>query len=197
MKDVTWPLGIEAGLALANTIHGPGGHYRVRASASDGAHDHLDSPDRAIEFLGSHGVPLPAGSPSAGQLARLRATRDAARSLVDLEAGDLPAWSKSLHGLLAGAAFRFARDGALKATAPGWTGLTDELLVTVLTLSDEGARLASCGNPLCGWLFVDRSRNRSRVWCEMAVCGNRVKVGRFRHRKGLPVGALVEREPPR
>ncbi len=30
--------------------------------------------------------------------------------------------------------------------------------------------------PQCSWLFVDRSKNRSRVWCDMAVCGNRTKA---------------------
>ena len=38
-----------------------------------------------------------------------------------------------------------------------------------------------CGN--CGWLFIDRSKNRSRSWCDMAVCGNRVKANRHYHRK--------------
>jgi predicted RNA-binding Zn ribbon-like protein len=33
----------------------------------------------------------------------------------------------------------------------------------------------SCPN--CDWLFVDRSKNRSRVWCDMRVCGNRAKAG--------------------
>jgi predicted RNA-binding Zn ribbon-like protein len=28
----------------------------------------------------------------------------------------------------------------------------------------------------CHWLFLDRSKNRSRTWCDMAVCGNRVKA---------------------
>jgi predicted RNA-binding Zn ribbon-like protein len=35
-------------------------------------------------------------------------------------------------------------------------------------------RIRICGH--CGWLFVDRSRNASRVWCDMAVCGNRRKA---------------------
>ncbi|RWX75854.1 hypothetical protein EPK99_19430 [Neorhizobium lilium] len=49
-------------------------------------------------------------------------------------------------------------------------------------LSDtESARLKICGN--CGWLFLDRSRNRSRAWCDMAVCGNRIKASRHYHRK--------------
>ncbi|AYD00432.1 CGNR zinc finger domain-containing protein [Neorhizobium sp. NCHU2750] len=44
-------------------------------------------------------------------------------------------------------------------------------------LSDETAeRIRICGN--CGWLFIDRSKNRSRIWCDMAICGNRVKAAR-------------------
>ena len=44
------------------------------------------------------------------------------------------------------------------------------------------SRLRICPN--CGWLFVDRSRNASRLWCDMAVCGNRRKAGRhYRRRK--------------
>jgi predicted RNA-binding Zn ribbon-like protein len=45
----------------------------------------------------------------------------------------------------------------------------------------ETERLKICGN--CGWLFLDRSRNRSRMWCDMAVCGNRAKASRHYHRK--------------
>lgn len=42
-------------------------------------------------------------------------------------------------------------------------------------------RLKICGH--CGWLFLDRSKNRSRFWCDMAVCGNRVKATRHYRRK--------------
>lgn len=42
-------------------------------------------------------------------------------------------------------------------------------------------RLRICGN--CGWLFIDRSKNRSRIWCDMTVCGNRQKASRHYHRK--------------
>jgi predicted RNA-binding Zn ribbon-like protein len=49
--------------------------------------------------------------------------------------------------------------------------------------SHEVSRVKLCGNPTCGWLFVDRSRNRSRRWCEMSDCGNTAKARRFRLRK--------------
>ena len=49
-----------------------------------------------------------------------------------------------------------------------------------LLSADQVERLKICGN--CGWLFIDRSKNRSRQWCDMAVCGNRVKASRHYHR---------------
>jgi predicted RNA-binding Zn ribbon-like protein len=39
---------------------------------------------------------------------------------------------------------------------------------------EKRARLRSC--PACDWLFLDKSRNGSRIWCDMAVCGNRRKA---------------------
>lgn len=45
-----------------------------------------------------------------------------------------------------------------------------------LAATPEPDRLKICGN--CGWLFLDKSKNRSRMWCDMAVCGNRVKASR-------------------
>lgn len=42
-------------------------------------------------------------------------------------------------------------------------------------------RMKICPN--CGWLFLDRSKNRSRAWCDMAICGNRAKARRHYHRK--------------
>jgi len=52
-----------------------------------------------------------------------------------------------------------------------------------LIASPERARLKVCPN--CHWLFIDRSKNRSRTWCDMAVCGNRAKARlHYRKKKG-------------
>lgn len=53
-----------------------------------------------------------------------------------------------------------------------------------LLTSSEVDRLKLCDAHDCGWLFIDASRNRSRRWCEMAECGNRAKVRRYRERHG-------------
>lgn len=38
-------------------------------------------------------------------------------------------------------------------------------------------RVGEC--PSCGWLFLDTSRNGSRRWCSMAMCGSQVKSRRY------------------
>jgi predicted RNA-binding Zn ribbon-like protein len=43
-------------------------------------------------------------------------------------------------------------------------------------------RLRRCGNSTCYWLFIDETRNHSRRWCEMASCGNVLKVRRHREK---------------
>jgi predicted RNA-binding Zn ribbon-like protein len=50
---------------------------------------------------------------------------------------------------------------------------------TDLLVSDELKRVKRCGDPACGWLFLDISRNCSRRWCDMSDCGNRAKASRF------------------
>lgn len=39
-------------------------------------------------------------------------------------------------------------------------------------------QLRQCPGEGCGWLFLDTSRNRSRRWCMMGICGNRAKARR-------------------
>jgi len=43
-------------------------------------------------------------------------------------------------------------------------------------------RVKACRGEDCRWVYVDRSRNTSRRWCDMANCGNRAKMATFRTR---------------
>jgi predicted RNA-binding Zn ribbon-like protein len=52
-----------------------------------------------------------------------------------------------------------------------------------LLVSDEASRIRECGGPECGWMYVDRSRNGFRRWCEMESCGTREKSRRRARRK--------------
>ena len=39
-----------------------------------------------------------------------------------------------------------------------------------------------CALETCSWLFLDRSKNRKRRWCDMKTCGNRSKARRHYER---------------
>jgi len=73
-----------------------------------------------------------------------------------------------------------------------WTGVEHALDKTLWAVTESAAQLLGseaaalvreCGGENCGWLFEDLSRNRSRQWCDMQMCGNLAKVRRFRERK--------------
>ena len=49
-----------------------------------------------------------------------------------------------------------------------------------LVLSPRLSRVRSCAAGDCGWWFVDDTKNHSRRWCDMKLCGNREKIRRFR-----------------
>ena len=61
-----------------------------------------------------------------------------------------------------------------------------------LLTSPDLARVRECEADSCGWLFIDRSRNRSRRWCDMSICGNRAKVRR--HYRRVRAARVPERQ---
>ncbi|UYQ95070.1 ABATE domain-containing protein [Chitinophaga horti] len=61
---------------------------------------------------------------------------------------------------------------------PWW--LVVKSAVDVL-VSEQLLRVRRC--PACYWLFIDKSKNRSRRWCNMATCGDLHKVKQFYERK--------------
>jgi predicted RNA-binding Zn ribbon-like protein len=55
--------------------------------------------------------------------------------------------------------------------------------VSDLMTSDAMAHVRTCGVDTCRWLFLDTSKNHTRRWCNMRVCGNRMKARRFQERR--------------
>jgi predicted RNA-binding Zn ribbon-like protein len=55
-----------------------------------------------------------------------------------------------------------------------------------LLASDEASLIRVCGGPDCGWIYVDRSRNGLRRWCQMETCGTREKSRRRTARMRSP-----------
>lgn len=78
----------------------------------------------------------------------------------------------------------------------GWPQAMAEIAASFAgTLAEGGgARVRICENPDCLWVFYDDTRNRSKRFCDDKLCGNLVKVRRFRaRRKAAQGGALKPR----
>jgi predicted RNA-binding Zn ribbon-like protein len=45
-----------------------------------------------------------------------------------------------------------------------------------LLRESDPKRIKQCPGEHCGWVFFDMTKNGSRRWCEMKVCGNRAKA---------------------
>jgi predicted RNA-binding Zn ribbon-like protein len=87
---------------------------------------------------------------------------------------------------LAGARLTRGGDGTFDWTWPPPRELTDPLKpiahAAVELLTDGPLeRLKTCAN--CRWIFLDKSRNRSRRWCSMDECGVQIKHARFVERR--------------
>jgi predicted RNA-binding Zn ribbon-like protein len=56
---------------------------------------------------------------------------------------------------------------------------------SAIALLTSGAmrHVHACANQRCRWLFLDGSKNHLRRWCNMSICGNRMKARRFHARR--------------
>ena len=52
-----------------------------------------------------------------------------------------------------------------------------------LLISDELAYVRQCASETCAWLFLDKTKNHRRRWCDMKSCGNRDKARRYYQRQ--------------
>lgn len=89
---------------------------------------------------------------------------------------------------------RQGRSARLKIADWAWHGREerlDSLLWPVvwsaasLLTSDEARRIRVCASLDCGWIYIDRSRNGRRRWCQMETCGTFEK-SRRRRQKSQP-----------
>jgi predicted RNA-binding Zn ribbon-like protein len=154
--------------------------------------EQLDSPEALGTWLTEREL-LDDGAPTDDDLARAIELREALRELLLAHHGDDheadPAAIETVEAAARRARLevRFA-DAALARVEPGRTGVDGalgRLLAIVAAAQADGtwSRLKACPWDSCRWAFYDHSRNRSGVWCNMAVCGNRAKAQAFRARR--------------
>jgi predicted RNA-binding Zn ribbon-like protein len=105
---------------------------------------------------------------------------------------DMPPFLRACASVLSGGTDRIGAAGTPFGDPATPIAFEVALAVSALSLLGELSRLRICPN--CRWLFLDRSRNASRVWCDMAVCGNRRKARRHYRRRIAAGGKAAARE---
>jgi predicted RNA-binding Zn ribbon-like protein len=156
--------------------------------------ENLPGPVELRDWLVEHHL-LDAGTRvTAAEHREAIAVREALRAMLLANAGlDLdPAAGPALDEAArrAGLGVRFDEHGQVH-TAPeadGAAGALGRLLTIVAAAQEEGTwpRLKACLADDCQWAYFDLSRNRSAVWCDMKICGNRRKVRSYRERHHRP-----------
>jgi predicted RNA-binding Zn ribbon-like protein len=139
------------------------------------------------KWLVDAGLLDPAAGVTASELERARNVREAIRCLTAGEGEDRLEPLRELAGAHR-ARLTVADDGAIGLANARNEDLGDamfELLLIIHRAQRDGSwsRLKLCANDECEWAFFDRSRNQQGNWCNMAVCGNRLKNRELRARR--------------
>jgi predicted RNA-binding Zn ribbon-like protein len=173
--DSTTPAEIELVRSFVNTI-----------DYEDGA-EVFGSPSELRDWLVAEGRVPARTDVSAADLDLALRLRAALRGdlVAHHDGGDDPAAADVLDAVCAELPLRVvcSADG-LAPCGSGVEGALAEIAAAAATARIKGswARLKICPADDCLWAFYDTSRNRSRRWCSMEVCGNRSKVRAFRER---------------
>jgi predicted RNA-binding Zn ribbon-like protein len=161
----------------------------VNTWESDTDVDLLADPEGGQRWLEASGLVRAPGV----DLTEVRALREAVRGLLvansgegGVEPGDLAVLRAQADRTCPG--FVVLDDGTLHLRPRPDDGigfLAATLLLVIRDAQQDGtwARLKACRNPECHWAFYDRSHAGRGAWCDMAVCGNRIKNRNLRTRR--------------
>ena len=163
----------------------------VNTWEGDSGSDLLDDPASAGPWLRDAGL-LDGAGVEAADLAAARQMREAIRTLLVHNAGGeapVPATIDTLGRLAQRCRLQpeVLADGGIELRpdeVSGAVGLATLLLI-IRDAQRDGTwpRLKACRNPDCRWAYYDRSHAGRGAWCDMAVCGNRIKNRNLRSRR--------------
>ena len=135
--------------------------------------DALDTVDGWRSWLGAQGLDGFLGPEDPRELEHVRELRDDLRALASGERGG-QAQQVDIQVAL-------SVEGHVELSARTGVGLIAAAAAKV-AIEQRLDRVKICPADDCRWAFYDTSRNRSRHWCSMEVCGNRAKARAHRER---------------
>lgn len=166
--------------------------------SADEARDYLPDLQEALRFAVEAGVLTRAEAqrvatrPPGSELTRLRELRTRLERMLRSAvadrvpaAADLDALARDAGDAARAARLRASRGRLLRVIdvdAAGPAALRWRIIDAAIALltSERMERVKAC--PGCGWFFLDVSRNQSRRWCSMAMCGNSAKARSYYRR---------------
>jgi predicted RNA-binding Zn ribbon-like protein len=150
--------------------------------------DRIATPDELAEWYSEEGLVDDLVEPTNAEHREAIAVREAVRELLLANNGldaDTGAAGATLEdaGRKTRVGIRFENGKPVIAPeGSGAAGALGQIVAAVaeLATTPEWPRLKACRDDNCRVAFYDKSRNRSRAWCSMEVCGNREKARTFR-----------------
>ncbi|WP_165968219.1 CGNR zinc finger domain-containing protein [Saccharopolyspora elongata] len=156
--------------------------------------DELSSPAALRDWMSAQGLLQPRARVDADDLERAIVVREGLRALLarhndasEADDGDaLRALDEAATTLPLRVRTAKSDELALRPVAQeGIEHALATLLADTFTARSAGAlaRLKTCRDPACRWVFYDSSKNRSGTWCAMGTCGAASKKRHFTERR--------------
>ncbi|MCP3143467.1 CGNR zinc finger domain-containing protein [Pyxidicoccus xibeiensis] len=150
--------------------------------------DEVPSPDSLAGWFRARGLLAPGDLVSPEAFTAAIQVREALRAVLLAHNGEpLPAAElRTLERVSAACPLTVGFDAegvaTLRAAAQGGWKALGGVFAAVVSAQRDGRweRLKVCPAGDCQCAFYDTSKNRSGRWCSMRVCGNRMKLQRFR-----------------
>jgi predicted RNA-binding Zn ribbon-like protein len=164
----------------------------VNTEIPEWAQDDIGSPAALADWLAGRGLLEPGADVTAEDFLRTRAFRSWLRTLALANTTGLPPATEERDALMAELGrLVFVLElgpGGEPSVAAAGDGI-DRALAGLASIAVSAAqdgtwsRFKACRKASCGWIFYDRSRNKSSNWCSMTICGNRAKTADYRRRR--------------
>jgi predicted RNA-binding Zn ribbon-like protein len=162
-------------------------HFVQHADKDPRDRDELHSTEALRHWLIANGLSPASTRVSRADLALTIQLRDALRGLIDRDRAGTQA-AKALNKLTRELPLTVDFAGSrptLTYEGSAVSRFLADVLAGCVAAGFEGrwSRLKMCAAPDCRWVFHDDSRNSLGRWCNMNVCGNRVKTRNYRARR--------------
>lgn len=164
----------------------------LNTAGVDGGVDELSNLAGLVEWLG----PDASTGATAADLEAAQQLRAALRALAASNCGeslDEVALAKAAHWTARlPVSVQFVSGGSpIVVDGEGPGRVLGEVLASYARSVETGRwrRVKLCASPTCRWTFWDGSKNGSRRWCAMRLCGSRAKMRSYRQRAHAHEGA--------